>query len=122
MARFRLSDLAKRDIAIVLRRNEQEHGREARIRYRALLSASLRWIAEDPRGPTTSNRGDLHAGIRSLHLRHGRRLSREAPVAAPVHVIFYRIVAPDLIDIVRVLHERMDAGRHISSSDRRRAQ
>jgi len=36
-----------------------------------------------------------------------------APVGDPVHVIFYRALSPGLIEIVRVLHERMEPGRHI---------
>jgi hypothetical protein len=30
------------------------------------------------------------------------------------HIIFYRSIADDCIEIVRVLHERMDAERHLS--------
>jgi len=30
-----------------------------------------------------------------------------------VHVLYYRTAAPGLIEIVRVLHERMEPSRHI---------
>jgi plasmid stabilization system protein ParE len=29
-------------------------------------------------------------------------------------VLYYRVVTPDLIEIVRVLHERMEPSRHLS--------
>jgi toxin ParE1/3/4 len=113
MARYRLSDPAKADIAAMLRASEATQGTEARIRYRALLTAATRRIAADPRGLSTVDRGALFAGIRSFHIRHSRGESREAPVGEPAHVIFYRAVGPGLIEIVRVLHERMQPSRHI---------
>jgi toxin ParE1/3/4 len=113
MARYRLSDPAKADIALMLRTSETMHGTEARIRYRALLSAAMRRIASEPQGLSTVDRGDLSAGIRSFHIRHSRSESRETPVGDPAHVIFYRSVGPDVIEIVRVLHERMQPSRHI---------
>ena len=112
-ARFRLSDPAKSDIASVLRTSAAMHGVEARIRYRGLLTAALRRIAADPHGLLTVDRGNLFAGLRSLHVRHSRAESREAPVGDPVHVIFYRVIEPGLVEIVRVLHERMEPGRHM---------
>lgn len=115
MARYRLSDPAKADIASVLRTSEAMHGAEARIRYRGLLTATLRRIAADPQGLSTVDRSELFAGLRSLHVRHSRNESREAPVGDPVHVIFYRAVEPGLVEVVRVLHERMEPGRHVGS-------
>lgn len=118
MARYRLSDPAKADIASVLRTGEAMHGAEARIRYRALLTAALRRIAADPQGRSTRDRGELTAGLLSLHIRHSRAESREAPVGDPVHVIFYRASEPDLVEIVRVLHDRMEPSRHIGSENK----
>jgi len=91
------------------------HGAQARIRYRALLTAALRRIAADPTGLSTVDRSELLEGVRSFHIRHSRTESREAPVRDPVHVIYYRAVEPGLIEIVRVLHERMEPSRHIGT-------
>jgi toxin ParE1/3/4 len=113
MPRYRLSDPAKSDIAAVLRSSETLHGADARTRYRALLTAALRRIAAEPLGLLTVDRSELSAGVRCFHIRHSRNESREAPVGEPVHVIFYRALSPDLIEIVRVLHERMEPSRHI---------
>ena len=89
------------------------HGREARTRYEALLLAALRRVARDPEGLSTIARQDLRPGIRSFHIRHSRSESSEAPVGDPVHAIFYRAVTPGLVEIVRVLHERMEPSRHM---------
>lgn len=115
MARYRLSAPAKADIAAILRRSEELRGREARIRYRACLAAAMRRLAADPQGPSTVDRAELAPGVRSFHLRLSREESREAPVANPVHVLFYRALQPSGVEIVRGLHERMEPRRHMSS-------
>lgn len=115
MARYRLSGPAKADLSAILRTSETRHGREARSRYRGLLAAAMRRVAGDPQGRLTLDRGELFAGLRSLHIRHSRDESREAPVGEPVHVIFYRAVEPGLVEIVRVLHDRMEPIRHMDS-------
>lgn len=115
MARYRLSDPAKTDIASALRTSETIHGSDARIRYRALLAAAMRRDAADPMGLLTVDRNELSAGVRSFHIRHSRHESREALVREPVHVIFYRALSPGLIEIVRVLHERMEPSQHLAS-------
>ena len=113
MARFRLSGPAKADIAAILKRSEELHGKDARIRYRACLSAAMRRVAAEPDAPSTMDRAELVQSVRSFHIRHSRDESREPPVADPVHIIFYRAVEPGIIEIVRVLHERMEPGRHL---------
>jgi toxin ParE1/3/4 len=113
MARYRLSGPAKAEIAAILRRSEELHGKDARIRYRGCLAAAMRRVATDPEGRSTVDRAELLPGIRSFHVRHSRNESREPTVANPVHVIFYRVVGPGIVEIVRVLHERMDPLRHI---------
>ena len=91
------------------------YGTDARIRYRALLTAALRRIAADPQGLSTVDRSDLFDGVRSFHIRHSRAESREAPVGDPVHVVFYRIVDAGVVEIARVLHERMEPSRQFGT-------
>jgi toxin ParE1/3/4 len=113
MARYRLSEPAKADVAAALRTSEELHGHEARIRYRACLTAAMRRVAADPSGRSTVDRPQVAPGLRSFHIRHSRDESREAPVANPVHVIFYRVVEAGVAEVVRVLHERMEPSRYI---------
>ncbi len=77
----------------------------------------MRRVAAGPEGRSTVDRTELVPGVRSFHTRHSRDESREAPVANPTHVIFYRVLQPDLIEIVRVLHDRMEARTHIRPND-----
>jgi toxin ParE1/3/4 len=113
MARYRLTASAKRDITSILRTSEARHGRDACTRYAALLQAAMRRVAEAPEGHSTANRSELRPGIRSFHIRHSRDESREVAVANPVHVLFYRVVQPGVVEIIRVLHDRMEPTRHI---------
>jgi toxin ParE1/3/4 len=96
------------DIAAILRTSEERYGREARTRYQALLTAAMRRVAAEPDGALTADRSVLLPGVRSFHLRHSRNDGAEPPVARPVHVIFYRPLLPGVVEIVRVLHERME--------------
>ena len=83
MARYRLTRSARRDINSILRTSEERHGREARNRYAALLVAALRRVTEKSEGPSTLDRSELRAGIRSFHIRHSRDESREAGGGEP---------------------------------------
>lgn len=124
MARYRLTRSARRDIESILRTSEERHGREVRIRYAALLLAALRRLADEPEGRSTLDRSALRPGLRSFHIRHNRDESREAAVAKPAHVMFYRALQPGLVEIVRVLHDRpvrrrRAGGRHGHDARRR---
>jgi toxin ParE1/3/4 len=111
MARFRLSALARADLAQILATSAERWGIEGGRRYSALLSAAMRKVAADPTGRLTRERPELAPGIRSFHIRHVGREASE--VKNPVHVLYYRIVRPDVVEIVGVLHERMEPSRHL---------
>jgi toxin ParE1/3/4 len=57
----------------------------------------------------------LFRGVRSFHLRNARADDTAAKVRKPVHVLFYRVLESDLVEIVRALHERMEPSRHIDA-------
>ena len=88
---------------------------QGRRRHALLLAAAMRKAAADPDGTPTRGRADLLPGIRSLHLRHARGRNRTEDVKNPARVLYYREVAPGLIEIVRVLHERMDPVLHVGT-------
>jgi toxin ParE1/3/4 len=117
MARYRLSPLAEDDLAHILATSEDRWGAERRRHYAAIIVAAMRKVAADPNGPATRDRAELSTGVRSFHLRHARSGDPGVNVKRPVHVLFYRAVAPGLIEIVRVLHERMEPRRHLTSAE-----
>src|ERR1700732_5375863 len=113
MARFRLSGPAKSDIAHILATSAGRGGADARRRYAVTLAAAMRKVAGDPEGPTTRERTDILAGIRSFHIRHARRDAADAQVSTHVNVLSSRVIGPGLIEIVRVLHDRMEPTLHL---------
>jgi toxin ParE1/3/4 len=117
VARFRLSRSAQADLAHILDTSVERWGNDARQRYEAVLFEAFAQLAAEPAGPLTSSRTELRSGIRSFHLRHARREARDERVRQPVHVIFYRARPAGVIEIVRILHERMDPRRHLHSPD-----
>jgi toxin ParE1/3/4 len=115
MARVRLSAPAQADLGDILTTSLERWGAGGRSRYAALIAAAIRAIAAEPTGPTTRARDELLPGICSFHVRHARR---DQGVKAPVHVVYYRRVRSDLIEVVRVLHERMDPSRQFEGPSR----
>jgi len=112
-ASLRLSRLAEADLADILATSAERWGAEARHRYAALFAAALRLVAADPQGPMTRERGDLLPGVRSFHIHDARGQGPVPKIKRPVHIIYYRLIAPNIVEIVRVLHERMEPGYHI---------
>jgi toxin ParE1/3/4 len=72
--------------------------------------------AEDPYGRNTHARDNLLSGVRSFHIRHARSDEPSVTVRKPVHILYYCKIDTALIEIVRVLHERMDPTQHFGSS------
>lgn len=68
-------------------------------------------------GQPSIDRSELAPGLRSFHIRHSLQESSAQPVARPVHVIFYRLGVGRSLEIVRVLHERMEPRRHVDPDE-----
>jgi toxin ParE1/3/4 len=78
-----------------------------------MFAAAMRKMAAGPEGPTTRAGTELARGLRSFHLQYARAEAPRAKVRRPVHILYYRVITPELIEIVRVLHERMDSSRQL---------
>ena len=115
MARFRIAQPAQIDLADILATSAERWGTEGRDRYAALLAAAMRTVAGDPSGPLTHARNEISRSLRSFHLRHARSKTSHAKVRKPVHVIYYRVAQPGIIEIVRVLHERIEPSRRFDT-------
>jgi toxin ParE1/3/4 len=113
MTRYRLSERAESDIASILAVSKERWGEVGKQRYAEIIVAAMRRAAADPAGRATRSREDLAPGLRSLHLRHASAVKRMRIVKRPVHILYFRAAAPNFIEIVRVLHERMEPSRHL---------
>jgi len=96
MAEYRLSPAAERDLESIWKYTRIEWGLEQAERYIDLLTAAFEVLAESPKLAPACD-----------HIRHGyRRRNVER------HMIYFRPTDYG-IAIIRVLHERMDAPRHL---------
>lgn len=93
---FRLTELAKQDLRSIGRYTQMTWGREQRNIYLAKLDACFHLLAQEPQRGKACD--DIRPGYRKYHV--GR------------HLIFYR-QAPEGLEIIRVLHDRMDIEAHL---------
>jgi toxin ParE1/3/4 len=75
----------------------------------------MRRVAADPEAAISQDRGEILPGLRSFHLRHARREDAGDKVRRPARILDYRPIRPDVVEIIRILHERMDPHRHLFS-------
>jgi toxin ParE1/3/4 len=111
VANVRISEPADADLAEILATSLERWGEDGRARYKSLLAAAMRELGADPEQLMSRDRRELAPRLRSFHVRH---MGRAYGVKAPVHVIYYR-TARSSIEIMRVLHERMEPGDPFAS-------
>ena len=97
MPSFSLTNKAIADVLGIGRYTEENWGQVQRDKYLSLIDESFSSIAQNP----TQGRdcSDIKTGYRKKNVGS--------------HVIFYRQIANDKIQIVRVLHGRMDYASHL---------
>ncbi len=94
---------ARRDIAEALAYSRRRWGDQQAVAYRALMAAAFETIAADPRRgrPRLASHPDV------LLFRIAR------PGQPARHVIVYRVRPPNVIEVLRVLHDAMDLKQHL---------
>jgi toxin ParE1/3/4 len=100
MPRFTLTNKALVDLKEIGHYTQQQWGREQRDTYLTMLDACFHQLAANPL------KGKDCSDIRTGYRKH----------PAGIHVIFYRQLADDRIEIVRVLHGRMDIETRLAES------
>lgn len=109
MNRYRLTESGAADIVALLRDSRRMFGPIQVESYAGFIRAAIEMVADQPDRAGSWDRRDIAPGIRSFHVEHatGRR-------GAASHMLFYRCNQDeDGIVILRVLHQGMDAGRHV---------
>jgi toxin ParE1/3/4 len=97
MKKVVLTPRARADLKSIARFTWSRWGREQGLRYLALLDDCFRRLGETP---------DL--GRECSEIRQGYR-----KLLLGGHVIFYRKIADNRVEIVRILHGRMDVEEHL---------
>jgi toxin ParE1/3/4 len=103
--RVRLGAAAEVDFANILKWTAENFGaRQARV-YQNTLIQAIGELADGPDVAGSRPRDEIMAGLRTIHIaRGGRRGS---------HFLMYRAAPNSTIEIVRILHDRMDLQRHV---------
>lgn len=90
------------------------HGSGARERYAVLVTQAIIYLRENP-ASALSTPVPNRPGFFTYHLRHSRmRSPGEMRVGKPRHIVVYA-VADGTLEILRILHDRMDLRRRIAS-------
>lgn len=113
MVQYRISEDARADIVDILGYSQAQFGLAARRRYQGLILATLEAIANQPDRIGSNDRDEISPGLRSLHLVHCRISSPAGRVQRPRHVVFYRLGADAVVEVVRLLHDAMEVQRHL---------
>ena len=104
--RVGLTSPAERDLVTILNYTVETYGQRQGRLYRAALKRALRALEAGPKIRGSASREELGAGLRSLHMARTGSRGR--------HLIIYRSI-PDLtIEVLRILHDAMDLGQHVT--------
>src|SRR5690349_15296831 len=98
--RIRLGATAETDFAQILAWTVENFGTQQASIYRDILVQAISELANGPNVPGARARDDILPGVRALHVaRHGRRGR---------HLLLYRVIGDDIIEVGRILHDQMD--------------
>jgi toxin ParE1/3/4 len=106
--RVRLGAAAEVDFANILKWTTENFGARQSLIYRDRLIQAISELADCPDAAGSKARDEIMANLRTLHVtRQGRRGS---------HFLMYRAAPDSTIEIVRILHDRMDLRRHVPTA------
>ena len=97
MPNFKLSRKAKADLKVIARYTEREWGRDQRNHYILQFDKSFHLLGKNPGLGQPSE--EIRPGYRRYTLRS--------------HVIFYRHSQGNVVEIIRILHQRMLPEEHL---------
>ena len=103
--RIRLAKQAEQDITDILAWTAEQFSRQQAAVYAETLALALEALLEGPDAPGARCRDDILPGIHALHVARQGRRGR--------HFVVFRVSGEHCIDVLRILHDSMDLGRHV---------
>jgi toxin ParE1/3/4 len=104
----RLTHQAELDVSDIIKWTAEQFGELQADQYVETISLALEALTNGPETPGVKNRNELGPDICTLHIaRHGRKAS---------HFVVFRVSETQVLDILRILHDRMELSRHIPDS------
>jgi len=104
----RLTHQAELDVLDITKWTAEQFGELQADHYLETISLALEALTNGPETPGVKNRNELAHDICTLHIaRHGRKAS---------HFVVFRVSEAQVLDILRILHDRMELSRHIPDS------
>lgn len=111
MYQYFVAPLAKVDIHEIHDWTIAHFGYVAAERYHELIQQAIWDVVDDPERPGSREVAELSEPMRSYHIKLSRGRA-PAPVKRPRHFLLYRVHNGERLEIVRVLHDRMEPSRH----------
>ena len=103
--RIRLSGAAEQDFKEILKTTLETFGERQFDAYRVTLIQALAALKAGPGISGSKARDDILPELRTLRVARKGRRGR--------HFILYRAAPGNIIEVSRILHERMDLARHL---------
>lgn len=104
----RLTHQAELDVLDITQWTAEQFGALQADQYIETISLALEALTNGPETPGIKNRNELAPNICTLHIaRYGRKAR---------HFVVFRVSEEQVLDILRILHDRMDLSRHIPDS------
>jgi len=104
-----LAQQAEQDFADIVRWTARHFGELQAQRYADTLVLAIEALAGGPDIPGIKTRDEIAPGIRTLHVARKGRKGR--------HFVVWRAVAPGVMNVLRILHDRMDLARHVDAAN-----
>lgn len=110
--RLRLSPGAVVDRDVIWSYTARRYDLDQADAYDRLLGQALEDICRDPQGPTSRLHPEYGPDVRSYHIALSKKRSGTL-IGKPRHVIFYTLEYEDVVFVMRIIKDDMDAQLHL---------
>ncbi|MGK9234647.1 type II toxin-antitoxin system RelE/ParE family toxin [Inquilinus limosus] len=100
-----MSIAANDDFTSILHWTIQAFGPKQASDYQLTIGQAIRALEGGPDLPDSKARDEVRAGVRILRVARRGRRGR--------HILVYRVIDEDVIEVLRILHDSMDLARHV---------